>query len=191
MRSNAEYREPAWYWYTAHKLAVAADAMEKADCDYFVFSDCDIIFFKNKKGWESLFEWFSKQGYPVAYMRDHASNVANSGLYIIKRDYLGPMAQLNRLLHKMATRENLEYGDQTALNFMRPIIRNTLIPREYTFSAQNLAGEYLVFYHGVGGGLGTTPVQMGGRPDAKFYHSKMGNLESHLKAGRQILGQKV
>lgn len=188
-RSIPGFQQKSWYWYTANKLAMCANALEKyTSYDIFIFSDCDILFFENAAGWEHLTEWFLSQQIPVAYMRDHGGDVFNSGFYMIKKGVFRQMAHFNRLLHRLASEKELYYGDQTALNFMRPIFKAMHIHSRYTFLGSQ-SGPLLCFYHGVGGGDHMTPVQHGGIPNLPFYQKKIQHLEEMLAIGNERLGK--
>jgi len=80
-----------WYYCVKNKINHLINVLNKYDTlthtQYFIFTDCDIIYIKkNINEWNNLEKDIINENKDIYFMRENTSNDVNSGFFIIKNN---------------------------------------------------------------------------------------------------------
>lgn len=124
MNANLEFKSSVWYFSIEKRIEYYIHTLEKLfknnQYKYFILSDCDIQFFKNKeKIWKRVFLTIDPTDFNIYFPSENNKSCANCGFYLIKKENIHKAIQiLEFVLQKIKSTpiKNLELADQTIIN---------------------------------------------------------------------------
>jgi len=149
------FRTKIWYYSVTNKIKHLIDTLinNKTDgIEYFIFTDCDVIFFsKNINEWLNLEYFIKENDKDIFFMRENISNDVNSGFFIIKNNsnIYDIINFFNKVYYELQnTRiEEMRLGDQTIINNLKNEINYDYIPNEYTIFGENIFDKNKSLFH--------------------------------------------
>lgn len=135
------FRTDLWYYCVRNKINHLIDTltnhMGSKEYDYFIFTDCDIVYIAhNKSEWANLESYVLSQPTNICFMRENTrEREVNTGFFIMKnnegiREILDFFAEV---LHIMDTskKNDMPFGDQSIINNIKHKIAHSYMPVEY------------------------------------------------------------
>ena len=132
-------RSKIWYHCLRRKLEHLKDTLIKIKdkYDYYIFSDCDIQYFRNEKSWTNLFTFIRYSSKNIFFLRENTWSDVNTGFYIIKNNYIDHFVKY--LEQNVLSKDIRQYplGDQDLINRSKHYLCYEYIPLEFTIWATN------------------------------------------------------
>jgi hypothetical protein len=127
---GGEYQSDLWYYCIEQKMLHLINTLkmfiqkhENAHStlpNYFIFSDCDIVFIKeNKLQWVVLENYIKTTTHDIYFMQEYNINNANVGFYIIKSEKIYTVLSYFINIHQLfltTNKKDMPQGDQTLIN---------------------------------------------------------------------------
>ena len=132
---KVDFQSDMWYYSIRKKvenvLSVLEEHVGQNKYKYFVSTDCDIRFFKNRKNiWAILFNYIDSTNFDFYFQPENAKDL-NCGFYIIKKqNLLQAIKFLKYIIKQMETAkyENLPFADQTLFQMHVSKINTCILP---------------------------------------------------------------
>jgi len=126
-KMGGEYQSDLWYYcieqkllHLIHTLQLFIENDKTTLPQYFIFSDCDIVFIKeNKLQWVVLENYINTTPHDIYFMREFSVENANVGFYIIKADRIHAILSYFINIHQLfltTSKTEMPQGDQTLIN---------------------------------------------------------------------------
>ena len=136
---NEGFQSDLWYYANLNKLMHLITILEnykKINSNYFIFTDCDIIFIeKNRQEWDNLQKFIDENENDIFFMRENTYDIVNAGFFIIKKNknikYIINFFKflLNNLLHR--EKQTIPCSIQTVINELLNNVNYDYIPNEF------------------------------------------------------------
>lgn len=153
------FQTDLWYYCVYHKIKHFVDVMTSPDIplldiDYFIFSDCDIYFYKkNAHEWKNLETYIkSQEEKDIFFMREnHMEDEANTGFFIIKNNK--NLQQVIRFFEQVLTemeqieQKDMPFGDQSVINKNKHELNYDFIPNEYVAWGTIIFDKHKTLFH--------------------------------------------
>jgi len=124
------YQSDLWYYCVEQKLLHVINTLQSfiqndgtqyyKTLDYFIFSDCDIVFIKeNKIQWTVLETHIKNTPHDIYFMREYNVENVNVGFYIIKTAKIHTVLPYLIKIHQLfltTIKQDMPQGDQTLIN---------------------------------------------------------------------------
>lgn len=138
---NTGFQSDLWHLCVKNKIKHLIDTLKEynnlySHIKYFIFTDCDIIYFKeNKHYWNNLKEYIDNSNKDIFFMRNGTHEILNSGFFIIKnnnnlKNIITFFTDVVDIMNKKK-KNQLPFGDQTVINENKKQIMYDYIPNDY------------------------------------------------------------
>tara|TARA_B100000282_G_C31738191_1_gene494761 strand:+ start:181 stop:969 length:789 start_codon:yes stop_codon:yes gene_type:complete len=156
---NTGFRTDLWYYCVRSKINHLLDILKNHEnlknFQYFIFTDCDIIYLKkNVNEWDILKEYIDNGDKDIYFMRERESDDVNSGFFIIKNndnihyiiDFFSEVLQT----FDTTSKDDMPFGDQSIVNYLKDKINYGFIPKEFViFGTQIFDINKSLIHHAV------------------------------------------
>ena len=156
---NTGFQTDLWYYCIRNKLNHLIDILNNydnlIDIQYFIFTDCDIIYIKkNVKEWYNLENYIINENKDIFFMREDTSNDVNTGFFIIKnnnniKNIISFFIEILQTID-ITKKNNMPFGDQSIINNLKNKINYGFIPNDYVIYATTIFNKNKsIFHHAV------------------------------------------
>ena len=157
---NTGFQTDLWYYCVRNKINHLINVLKNYDSlnniNYFIFTDCDIIYIKkNINEWYNLENYIQNENKDIHFMREYLYDDVNSGFFIIKNNDNIPNI-INFFVEVLQTFDTTEkikmpFGDQSIINNLKNKINYGFIPNDYVVFGKNIFNiNKSLFHHAVG-----------------------------------------
>jgi hypothetical protein len=157
---NTGFQTDLWYYFVRNKINHLINVLKNYDSlnniNYFIFTDCDIIYIKkNINEWYNLENYIQNENKDIHFMREYLYDDVNSGFFIIKNNDNIPNI-INFFVEVLQTFDTTEkikmpFGDQSIINNLKNKINYGFIPNDYVVFGKNIFNiNKSLFHHAVG-----------------------------------------
>jgi hypothetical protein len=123
--------------------------------DYFIFTDCDIVYIKkNVNEWSNLENYIVNENNDIFFMRENTSSNVNSGFFIIKNNNIGNnigniIDFFCEVLRTIDTtdRRRMPLGDQSIINNLKNQLNYGFIPNDYVVFGNTIFNKDKALFH--------------------------------------------
>ena len=159
MFEKTGFQTELWYYCVRNKINHLINVIKNYDglknIQYFIFTDCDVIYIKkNINEWYNLENYIQNENKDIHFMREHTSNNVNSGFFIIKNNnnITNIINFFVEVLQTIDTTKKIKMplGDQTIINKLKNKINYGFIPNDYVIFGTNIYNiNKSLFHHAV------------------------------------------
>ena len=162
MFENTGFQTELWYYCVRNKINHLINIIKNYDglknIQYFIFTDCDIIYIKkNINEWYNLENYIQNENKDIHFMRENTSNNVNSGFFIIKNNnnitnIINFFVEVLQTIDTIDTNKKIKMplGDQTIINKLKNKINYGFIPNDYVIFGTNIYNiNKSLFHHAV------------------------------------------
>ena len=156
LMKNTGFMTDLFYYCIIQKVKNVIDKLyeNKNKYEYYISSDCDIWFFKNKDHfWNELEDYIVNNDYALTFMREDRTELINGGFFIISNKYLNnSIIFLERVYELLLNtpRHEIPFLEQTIINNIKNEINFGFIPNEYVIWGNVIYNkEKSLFHHAV------------------------------------------
>ena len=156
---NTGFQTDLWYYCVRNKIKHLINVLNNYDSlndiQYFIFTDCDIIYIKqNINEWYNLRKYIVNQNKDIYFMRENVSDDINSGFFIIKNNsnIKNIINFFIEVLHTfdITEKKDMPFGDQSIINKLKYKINYGFIPNEYVIFGTTIYNkDKSLFHHAV------------------------------------------
>jgi hypothetical protein len=155
------FQSNLWYYCVRNKINHLINVLKEhttldsdsTNIQYFIFTDCDIMFFKkNIHEWNNLEKDIVDEGKDIYFMRDGStSNNVNSGFFVIKNN-----SNIKNIIYffievlntmDITTKNNMPFGDQSIINNLKHTINYGFIPNDYIILGKEINNKNKSLFH--------------------------------------------
>ena len=153
---NTGFQTDLWYYCVRNKINHLINVLNTrdslTDTQYFIFTDCDIVYIKkNIHEWDNLEKFIINKNNDIFFMRESTSNDVNSGFFIIKNnDNLKNIINFFiEVLEKFdkTDKKNMPYGDQSIINNLKNKLNYGFIPNNYVIFGTTIYNKKKSLFH--------------------------------------------
>lgn len=137
LTAHTGFQSNLWYHCANRKIDHLINTLkdQKNKFEYYIFSDCDIQFFKNKGIlWNNLFYYIKRSNAGIFFTRENNTDDLNCGFYIIKNKNIDKVIDYFSYVYKIilsSKKKDIPYGEQTIINNTKHILNYGFIPKKY------------------------------------------------------------
>jgi hypothetical protein len=153
---NTGFQTDLWYYCVRNKIKHLINVLNKhetlTDIQYFIFTDCDIIYIKkNLHEWDNLENYIINENKDIYFMRESDSDKVNSGLFMIKNNnnIKNIINFFIEVLHTIdiTDKNNMPDGDQSIINLLKNNINYGFIPNDYVIFGEDIYDKKKSLFH--------------------------------------------
>lgn len=150
------FRTDLWYYCVTNKIKHLTNVLNTydtlIDTQYFIFTDCDIMYIdKNINEWSNLENYIINENKDIYFMRENISDDVNSGFFIIKNNnnIKNIITFFTEVLETMniTSKESMPLGDQSIINNLKHKINYGFIPNDYVIFGRNIYNKNKSLFH--------------------------------------------
>lgn len=153
------FQTDLWYYCIRNKIShlidVISNSCNSIDIEYFIFTDCDIVYVeKNINEWHNLEKFITNENKDVYFMRESRTNNVNSGFFIIKnnnniKNIINFFVEVLQTIDTTEKR-HMPLGDQSIINKLKNKINYGFIPNDYVIFGNTIYNiDKSLFHHAV------------------------------------------
>ncbi len=156
------FQTELWYYCVRNKINHLINVIKNYDdlknIQYFIFTDCDVIYIKkNINEWYNLENYIQNENKDIHFMRERTTNNVNSGFFIIKNNnnitnIINFFVEVLQTIDTIDTTKKIKMplGDQTIINNLKGKINYGFIPNDYVVFGTNIYNiNKSLFHHAV------------------------------------------
>jgi hypothetical protein len=150
------FRTDLWYYCVKNKINHLINVLKQhdtlTDIQYFIFTDCDIIYIKkNINEWDNLEKDIINDSKDIYFMRENVSNDVNSGFFIIKnnnniKNIINFFIEVVETFN-MTNKSDMPFGDQSIINNLKHKINYGFISNDYVIFGKKIFNKNRSLFH--------------------------------------------
>jgi hypothetical protein len=150
------FQTDLWYYCVRNKINHLINILNTCDSlidtQYFIFTDCDIVYIKkNMDEWSNLEKFIINKNNDIFFMRENTSNDVNSGFFIIKnndniKNIINFFIEVIEKFDK-TNKKNMPFGDQSIINNLKNKLNYGFIPNDYVIFGETIYNKKKSLFH--------------------------------------------
>ena len=147
------FQTDLWYYCVLSKTQHLIETLNhcKNMYDYYIASDCDIWFLKNKNNeWNQLELYLIETDSDIYFMYEDTSMDLNCGFFIIKNKNIGKIIEFFIEVYNIMLRtpnNEMPLGGQTIVNSLKDKINYGYIPNDYVIFGKTIHNKNKALLH--------------------------------------------